>query len=43
MDSQPSPSRSSRLLALSNAGVDRVVTALALLATLGIILLAPLG
>jgi hypothetical protein len=42
MDSQPSPSRS-RLLALSNAGVDRVVTALALLATLGIILLAPLG
>lgn len=43
MDRQPSPSRSPRLLALSNNGVDRVVTALALLATLGIILLAPLG
>jgi hypothetical protein len=43
MDRQPPTPRSSRTAALSESGMDRLVTALALLATLGIILLAPLG
>lgn len=43
MERQPETPRSSRIAALGESGVDRIVTALALLATLGIILLAPLG